>query len=42
MVGVTVSGTYYRVGPLILVLVRLFSSGIFLQPVDLVYSGGPR
>ncbi len=45
MVGVTVSGAHHRVhrvGPLILVLVWWLSSGLFLQHVDPVYSGGPR
>ncbi len=41
MVGVTVLGASDRVGPLILVLVWLLSSGLFLQPVDPVYSGAP-
>ncbi len=41
MVGVTISGTHHMVGPLILVLVWLLSSGLFLHLVDPVYSWAP-
>ncbi len=42
MVDVTVSDAPPSVGPLVLVLVWLLSSGLFLLPVDPAYSGGPR
>ncbi len=37
-----VSGNPHKVGPLILVLVWLLSSGLVLLPVDPAYSGSPR
>ncbi len=45
MVEVTASGAAHRVDSLVLVLVWLLSSGLFLLPVDPVYSKhgkGPR